>query len=482
MTIYTQEINNTKFSKTANNDFLISNVEQLLKEEVLLSLISKHKTEQVPRLEMLEDYYLNRNTDILTDNRRINDYSDKADHRAVHNYAKYVTRFIVGYLTGNPITITHKDEITNEKLVDLNKINDADATNSDLALNLSIYGRAYEIVYRDTDDKDTFKLLDSKSTFVVYDTSLNKNMIAGVRYFNVKDFDNTPIQKIEIYTTNKIYYIEVRGGSFNSIDEIPHYYNDVPIIEYLNDQFKQGDFENVISLIDLYDQAQSDTANYMTDLNDAMLAIVGNIEIDGDEAKKFRQANMVHVKPSINVNGSEGNADVKYIYKQYDVNGSEAYKTRLQKDIHKYTNTPDLSDENFSGVQSGESMKYKLFGLEQVRAIKERLFKKGLMKRYKLLFHILNLTGVHKYDYSTIDITFTPNLPKSLNESIEAFNSLNGGVSEQTRLKLLPIIDNPFEEIKKMEDEQNKVKKISDNSSFKAPFSHENEMTDINVR
>ncbi|MDN8963326.1 phage portal protein, partial [Staphylococcus aureus] len=78
--------------------------------------------------------------------------------------------------------------------------------------------------------------------------------------------------------------------------------------------------------------------------------------------------------------------------------------------------------------------------------------------------------------------TFTPNLPKSLNESIEAFNSLNGGVSEQTRLKLLPIIDNPLEEIKKMEDEQNKVKKISDNSSFKAPFSHENEMTDINVR
>ncbi len=42
----------------------------------------------------------------------------------------------------------------------------------------------------------------------------------------------------------------------------------MPIIEYLNDQFKQGDFENVISLIDLYDQAQSDTANYMTDLNE----------------------------------------------------------------------------------------------------------------------------------------------------------------------------------------------------------------------
>lgn len=71
------------------------------------------------------------------------------------------------------------------------------------------------------------------------------------------------------------------------------------------------------------------------------------------------------------------------------------------------------------------------------------------MKRYKLLLNNINLTGVYSHDYSKIDITFTPNLPKSLLESIEAFNALNGGVSEQTRLKILPIIDNPNEEIKK---------------------------------
>ena len=42
----------------------------------------------------------------------------------------------------------------------------------------------------------------------------------------------------------------MKGSQFESIDIVEHYYNDVPIIEYLNDQFKQGDFENVISLID----------------------------------------------------------------------------------------------------------------------------------------------------------------------------------------------------------------------------------------
>lgn len=129
----------------------------------------------MPRLETLEDYYLNRNTDILVGKRRLDD--EKSDHRIVHNFAKYVSRFIVGYLTGNPITILHKDENTNDKIVELNDLNDADAVNSDLALNLSIYGRAYEIVYRDLEDKDTFKLLIQKNTFVVYDESLDKKCL-----------------------------------------------------------------------------------------------------------------------------------------------------------------------------------------------------------------------------------------------------------------------------------------------------------------
>lgn len=477
MTIYNQDNYNTKFSKEANDDFIISDIEQLFKDNMLLELVDKHRNLQVPRLSMLEAYYLNKNTDILTNERRVKDSTQKVDHRAVHNYAKYVSRFIVGYLTGNPITITHNDEKTNEEIIRLNDMNDADAINSDLALDLSIYGRAYEIVYRDSQDNDKFKVLDPKQTFVIYDYSLEKNVLAGVRYYSVLDEDRTKVNCFEVYTSSIIYYLKEVGGELITIDEKAHYYHDVPIIEYLNDRFKQGDFENVLTLIDLYDSAQSDTANYMTDINDAMLAIVGNVELNGEDALKFRQANMIHIKPGESSNGTEGHADAKFIYKQYDVNGSEAYKKRLQNDIHKYTNTPDLNDDNFSGVQSGEAMKYKLFGLEQIRAIKERLFKKGLMKRYKLLLNNLNLIGLYKHDYSTLTIQFTPNLPKSLTESIEAFNALNGGVSEQTRLSLLPFIDNPNEELKKMEQEKGSQTYQQSFESHDDPL-HHTEMTD----
>ena len=37
-------------------------------------------------------------------------------------------------------------------------------------------------------------------------------------------------------------------------------------------------------LIDLYDEAQSDTANYMSDLNDAMLLIKGNVDLNEEVA------------------------------------------------------------------------------------------------------------------------------------------------------------------------------------------------------
>lgn len=170
---------------------------------------------------------------------------------------------------------------------------------------------------------------------------------------------------------------------------------------------------------------------------------------------------MVHVKPEINANGGTSAADVKYIYKQYDVNGSEAYKSRLQDDIHKFTNTPNMNDQKFSGTQSGEAMKYKLFGLEQVRAVKERLFKKGLYKRYRLLFNYLAISGTKVHDASDLDIRFTPNLPKSMRDNVEVVNMLSGVVSEKTRLALLDFLDDPQAELDRIDDERKKAQEES---------------------
>ncbi|MDU0479917.1 phage portal protein [Staphylococcus chromogenes] len=472
----------TLYSRDANKDIVAIDVDSFLGQtDKLNDLISTHRTQHRPRLEMLESYYVGDNVSILSDQRRKwSELEHKADHRATHNYAKYISQFVVGYLTGNPVTITHdSDSKTQDAIIGLNDLNDADAVNSDVALDLSIYGRAFEIVFRDEDGNDRFMTLDPKSTFVVYNQDIDKKLLAGVRYYDSVDKDNVNVSHIEVYTSTHVHHYTIKNGEMNQSESYEHYYGEVPIIEYINNKFKQGDFENIISLIDLYDSAESDTANYMSDLNDAMLAIVGNVEMDGDDAMKFRHANMVHVRPEVNVNGGTSAADVKYIYKQYDVNGSEAYKSRLQNDIHKFTNTPDMNDEKFSGTQTGEAMKYKLFGLEQVRAVKERLFKKGLYKRYRLLFKYLAISGTKVHDARNLDIRFTPNLPKSMRDNVEVVNMLTGTVSEETRLALLDFIDDPKAEIDRIEDEKKQAQESSA-GAYPQTFNTPNQQEDTN--
>jgi SPP1 family phage portal protein len=446
-----------RFSKEANIQYTFDSAEELIKDSSELSAMLKHHIEhQRPRLNVLDDYYIGENTTISAANRRKEE--DKADHRAKHNYAKYVSNFMQGFLVGVPIAVQHKDKSTQEKIDDINETIEHAALNADIVLDLSIYGRAYELAHRNQQDQTKVYLSSPLETFLIYDNTIEKNIIAGVRYFNVGYGDSQKI-KVLFYTDKRIYtYYTSNMGDYNLKLEgdTEHPFNEVPINEHSNNRFRQGDFENVLDLIDLYDAGQSDTANYMTDLNDAMLKIVGNLELSPEEAKKMKQANIIFLKPEQNADGKEGSVDADYIYKKYDVSGSEAYKGRLQTDIHKFTNTPDLNDENFAGQQTGEAMKYKLFGLEQIRINKERLLKRSLNRRYKLINNVMHLASeAGKGEFEGLTYKFTPNLPKSTKEAVEMFNVLGGELSQETKLKTIPmIVENPEEEQKRIEVER----------------------------
>lgn len=100
----------------------------------------------------------------------------------------------------------------------------------------------------------------------------------------------------------------------------------------------------------------------------------------------FKKARIMILDDNPNPNGSE--PDAKYLIKEYDSEGAETYKKRLVNDILRFTFTPDTLDANFSGTQSGESMKYKLMAADNRRVMQQRLFEKGLMRRLRLAINI----------------------------------------------------------------------------------------------
>lgn len=453
----TDHLARRRFDKSANDMYMYDDAAKLPEDtEELLRMVNDHQHYQRPRLDELDDYYKGDNVAILKPANRRKE-PDHADHRATHNYARYVSQFIQGYLMGNGVTVQHENGRAQETLDELNEINEANALNSELVLDLSIYGRAYELLYRNENDEVRFVVLSPLTAFVIYDDTVEQKPIAAVRYRNVRR-DNQRILKVTLYTMNEI--IEYEQLSTSKLQEVEdgrtqHFFQGVPINEYMNNRQRQGDYENVLNLIDRYDASQSDIANYMTDLNDAMLAITGDVEMDVETARQMKEANLVLVKPPSTTEGSPGSVDVKYIYKQYDVEGVESYKRRLQNDIHKYTFTPDLNDENFSGVQSGESMKYKLFGLEQIRSIKERLFRKGIRNRYRLCGNIMKTAEEASDDLGNIELQFKPNLPTTIAEQIEAFTSLGGELPEELILTLIPsLVEDPQKVIEMLEKER----------------------------
>ncbi|MGX0340948.1 SPP1 family phage portal protein [Staphylococcus hominis] len=112
-------------------------------------------------------------------------------------------------------------------------------------------------------------------------------------------------------------------------------------------------------------------------------------------------------------------------------------------------------------------MKYKLFGLEQRTAIKEGLFRKGLRRRYKLIGQIMSINReLDKDAIQDLTFTFTRNIPKSVKDEMEMYLQAGGQVSQQTLMSIVSFIDNPQQEMERIENEEDAQLQKSDERMY----------------
>lgn len=447
------------YGPEANYSYRAHSAEEILGDtEALRALIMDHYQKQCPRLAALDDYIKARNVAILSDDtRRVE--KGKSDHRAAHNFAKVINVFDVGYNTGIPIKKSSEDSKIIEMIADFDKMNDIESLDSELWRDVSKYGRAYELQYRNEQDQDKTVISNVFETFVVYSLDVERKPLFAVRYPKYTVGVEERVSVVVYTDTETIEYKQTGMATLHLVEDKRqrHLFGEVPVTEYSSDRYRQGSYEDIISLIDLYDSAQSDTANYMTDLNEATLVISGDLDLGKYTVKEvieMKKANLLLLANGINPDGSKSQTDAKYVYKQYDVSGTEAYKERLQKDIHKISFVPDLTDESFGGTQSGEAMKYKLFGFQQLAKSRQRAFKKGLMRRYRLLLNVKNkVREADNTDLEGLSFTFTPNMPKAILEELKALVDAGIEFSQETLLGLASFVDDVKVELDRLQKE-----------------------------
>lgn len=400
--------------------------------------IKKHKVECARYLK-LQNYYEGKH-DILNVKRD----DGLPNNKIVNPYPKYITDMLVGYFVGQPISYSSK---VNNKLIDelqdIFDYSDEQEENLELAKICSIKGKAYELLYRDENAKIRFNEIDPSNMFVIYDMTISPSIKFAIRYYDVGE-GNDKVTFVEVYDKDACWIYKGKDTDLKLEDVAEHTFNDVPVVEYVNNKEEQGDFEQVIHLIDAYNKSQSNTLNDMDQFTDAYLVLVNMNGTNSDDVDELR-------KDRVLLLDSEG--DAKWLIKDVNDSWVENYKDRLRRDIHKFSYTPDMQDESFGNNLSGVSIRYKILAMEQIRSNKERKFKKGLQRRIELICNTLSLEKDIDL-FTDIQIKFSNTLPQNVYELSQTIKNLSPYLSNETLINQLPFIENAVEEIEKKKKEE----------------------------
>ena len=400
---------------------------------------------EVRRIQKLKRYYMG-DHDIFRKRRR----SESAPNNIlVSNFCEYITNMCTGFFLGQPVAYSSiaKNEDEVDALLSIFKYNDEAAHNLELAEEASVTGAAYELLYLDRDAEIRFAPIPAEQVILVADDSLEENVILAIRCYSVPNIDPATAEEfVDVYTESTVTHYKHSGGNFQTLyGPVPHYIGDVPVVEYANNKQRKGDFEGIITLVDAYNKAQSLTLDDMEDFTDCYLVLKGMGGTTPEDVAELRRNKVLPL-------GDGGAAE--WLTKNINDSYIENMKTRIQKDIHKFSNIPDMSDESFTGNTSGVAIKYKLIGLEQIRSRKERGFKKGLQRRIELIAGIMKLREKTPIDFRDIEITFTANIPANLQEQAQIVGLLDGFVSKKRLLSLLPFVTDAKEEMEELEKER----------------------------
>lgn len=373
------------------------------------------------------------------------------NNKLVVNHAKYITDMMVGYLLGNPVDYQVNDDVDIEPILGAYKRQTMENIDVEIAKECSIFGIKYEYVYSDEDANPCSVTLDVRNTIIIYDNSLVHKKMYAINYRPIykNPKNKTPdYYDVLAFTDKEIIKYKLSGtkGDAKELSREQHAFGSVPVIEYKNNAEYSGDFEPVMSLIDAYNLIQSDRVNDREQLVDAILCFYG-MKFDADQ--------MVELKAKRALSNIPTDGKVEYLTKAINEGDVDVLRKTIEKDIHKISMVPDMSDEKFAGDSSGVAIRYKLLGFEQAVKNKERFFEKSLMERFKLYNHFLSVKSkMAIVPTEEVDAVFKRNLPSNDYETSQMIVNLDGIVDRELLASQLSFVKDASETVEIAKEEE----------------------------
>lgn len=408
--------------------------------ELLAKYMGKHKREIALRYKRLHDAYENK----YKIDRLPKKEAYKPDNRIPVNFAKYITDTFNGFFIGIPIKTQSDDEAVNTYIEFLDQYNDQDDNNAELSKLCSIYGKGYELYYNDAESNIAITYLSPMDAFMIYDESIIERPLFFVRHYR----DSNNVERGSWSDGQIVQHFVNRGSYVWDGEPEQHFFDGVPATEYSENKEQIGIFESVLPMIDAYNKAISEKSNDVDYFADAYLKIIGPKVEPGDTAH-MRSTRVMNFEGE---NDELSNVVAEFMEKPNADGSQENLLDRLEKLIFQISMVANISDENF-GTSSGIALKYKMLNMSNLAKTKERKFRSGMNRRYKLIFSN-PAAGMQEDAWVGIKSHFAQNFPANLSDEADTAGKLDGIVSKETQLKSLSIVDNVQEEMERMESEE----------------------------
>lgn len=301
-----------------------------------------------------------------------------------------IVDFKTGYFAGKPFSYSYsKTDESEEVTGGETAIDEASKTLSDFVTRNNMYDKDLEMTkqsaicgycgrlfYHDLDGNERVMIIPGYQTIILSRTTICEPEYA-VRYFLTTDIKDNKIWKVEFYDTENIYYFEGNLSNLQFVKQEINLYDYCPLQGIPNNNELIGDAEKVIQAINDYDRNISDNSNDIEAFSSAYM-VFENIMADDKEIEKAQKSGAIKFKTGPN------GGKVYYLTKDVNDTFTENHLNRLEKDIYKFSKTPNLNDETF-GNASGISLKFKLLGLETKCGMFEAKCDSAAVYMFKLL-------------------------------------------------------------------------------------------------
>lgn len=357
----------------------------------------------------------------------------RPDNRLRAPFPRYITEVHTGYFLGLPPTVACGGA-AGGRYAALSRELDLPHLYFDLGRDLSICGAGFALVWAERGGVKVCRC-DPCGCFAIRSGDAGAPLLAAVRLFASGGGETRGV----LYTAERLlpFAWDGHGVTLGAAEE--NLLRAIPLLPFYNNCQGVGDFAMVTGLVDAYNVLLSGALDDMQSVANAFLALYG---MQGTTQRDIEQANRSRI-----LSLSEGGR-AEFVVKNLNHEALGQLEVNLRRSILQLSMTPDLCDEHFAGNSSGVALQYKLWGIEQVRAAKERTFTDGLRALLAVLTAGERLLG-RSVDLTGGEVTFYKNLPQDNAALAETLLSLSPLLSRQTILENLPWVADAQEELRR---------------------------------